>query len=278
LLNNESIPDEIDIYKNVLEWASYFENRYGTGQNIYDVEIYDVDSDQYLNYDLSQSHPYINYWGLGMDEKVLRISDISDLTIDSLFFQRFCNLSYHDDFNAGFYMEDPQIGQEIDVSKYSTFVIPSFVDLDDLVTQLNASLHPAISLFVYSFLDMTIPTIHAKSRYLSKEVYHILESDYSGVDQYSFFLPKKTYSDRAIQVLQDLSVDFDPEMLFLVAPTSDMLSGAVKDPQYWEDNQYWTFTNDVQRGHLPTVLDQNSFSLEKANHFLPRSFKEAPIW
>lgn len=264
LLNNEDIPIELDITKNLLEWTGFYQNSYGLGQKMYDdVEIYDSTTQQYLNYGSSQNHPYFEYWGLGKNDTPIKLSDLSDTTIDSLFFQRFCDMTYQGDFSAGFYIEDPQIGQLIQVSDYSTFTIPSFVDLDDLIYQLNESLHPAISLFSYSVLDLVTPTIVAKPRYLSKEMYQIISSDAPGVDKYSFFLPKKVYSQRTIDMLTSQSAQFDEETLFLIAPVSDLLDGDVQDPQYWIDRKFWRFDNDTQVGHLPTAIDQNAFSLEK---------------
>jgi len=83
---------------------------------------------------------------------------------------------------------------------------------------------------------------------------------YSG-DEYTFFLPKKVFSDEAINFLKSLSPVMDTETLFLHAKTSDVLSGAVQDPMFWQDNKYWNFTNDVQTGYLPSTIDQNSFNI-----------------
>jgi hypothetical protein len=40
VLDNEDVVTKIDLYKNLTEWGSFFSNRYGLGQNIYDVQIH----------------------------------------------------------------------------------------------------------------------------------------------------------------------------------------------------------------------------------------------
>jgi hypothetical protein len=64
VLNNEDAAVKIDIYKNLIEWISFYKNSYGMGQNLYDVELYDEDSNTYAGYlDPTQSHPKKLYWG-----------------------------------------------------------------------------------------------------------------------------------------------------------------------------------------------------------------------
>jgi hypothetical protein len=76
----------------------------------------------------------------------------------------------------------------------------------------------------------------------------------------SFYL-KKYFSKSIIDHLTSISPVFDVETLFLLAKTSDVISGAVQDPLFWQDKKYWKFTNDQQIGYLPTVIDQNAFNL-----------------
>ena len=92
-------------------------------------------------------------------------------------------------------------------------------------------------------------------------------SGLSDLDKYTFFLPHEIYSDKIINRFRQLSPIFDDETLFLYAKTSDILSGAVQDPSFWVDNEYWKFENDTQTGYLPTVMDQNSFNINDIKVF-----------
>jgi hypothetical protein len=64
-----------------------------------------------------------------------------------------------------------------------------------------------------------------------------------------------------VSQLQTISPAFNPDTLFLHAKTSDLLSGAVNDYNFWTINKYWRYENDQLTGFLPTVVDQNSFNL-----------------
>jgi len=86
-------------------------------------------------------------------------------------------------------------------------------------------------------------------------------------DKYTFFLPKKVFSHELISYLESISPIFDSETMFLFAKTSDVLSGAVQDPNFWQDTKYWKFNNDVQSGYLPTTIDQNAFNINDIKLF-----------
>lgn len=294
VLDNEDSITSIDVYKNLLEWQWFFKNRYGMGQNIYDAEIYDEDTNTYIPYnDPSQNHPKKEYWGLGETRHPMKIKDFKDMTVKSMFFSRFTRNVYVDDFKAGFYIADPKPGQEIKMSLFSTYTIPGFNSLSDLVDKLNDSDHPGIRLFNYEIIDGRHSDcqyiIHAQGEYLSKEMYHILFSDGLGspfsptgsptgspsgspntaciIDKYTFFLPKEVYSRRLIDYLKLNNPMFDEETLFLHAKTSDILSGAVQDPNFWVGKKCWKFENDKQIGYLPTTIDQNSFNINDIKVF-----------
>ena len=287
VLDNEDVSTRIDPYKNVLDWNSYYRNRYGTGQNIYDVEIYDPNSQTYIKY----SDPLLdnlkkNYWGLGVDRMPIKLEDFDDVTLKSLYFMRFSDLIYRDDFNAGFYIQNPKPGQTIKISLYSEYTIPQFSNLEELIQILNDSTHPGISLFNYEIIKGRKSDkqfiIHAQAEYLSKEMYHILSPGAGGspspissplgdgsaaTDKYTFFLPREVYSKRLVEHFKSISPVFDEETLFLFAKTRDLLTGAAQDPSFWVDKKYWKFTNDDQRGYLPTVIDQNAFNINDVKLF-----------
>ena len=292
VLDNESAIADINLDKNIMEYAWYYKNRYGMGQNMYDVEIYDVDSNKYIPYtDPYQNHPKKLYWGLGEDAEPVKLKDFKDMTIKSLFHVRLADLIYTDDFNAGFYMKEPKPGQTIQISLFSPYVIPNFSSIEELVTILNESEHPGIKLFNYEIINGRKSDnqyiIHAQAEYLSKEMYHILLSDGIGspspgsqsittsspsggianIDKYTFFLPREIYSDRLIDYLKSISPVFDDETLFLVAKTSDIINGTVQDPRFWVDKEYWKFENDKQFGYLPSIMDVNSFNINDIKVF-----------
>jgi len=295
VLDNESAISEVDIDKQLLQFAWYYKNRYGMGQNLYDVEMYDEGTNTYIPYnDPSQNHPKKLYWGLGESNEPVKLQDFKDMTVKSLFFMRLSDLIYVDDFNAGFYLRNPTAGKTIQISLFTPYVIPSFSSLDDLINQLNESEHPGIKLFNYEVINGRKSDaqyiIHAQAEYLSKEMYHILMDDgynsgsptvsnspsiatsspnggLSDVDKYTFFLPREVYSNRLVDYLKSTYPIMDEETLFLFAKTSDIISGAVQDPSFWVDKEYWKFENDKQVGYLPTIMDQNSFNLNDIKVF-----------
>ena len=282
VLDNEEAVFKIDIYKNLLEWISFYKNRYGLGQNINDAELYDINTNTYIPYnDPSQNHPKKLYWGLGEDGVPIKLKDFRDIRIGDLYWLRLTNLIHLDDFNAGFYLRNPKPGNSIKILLYSEYIIPNFSTLEELVQILNTSDHPAISLFNYEIINGRKSdgqyVIHAEAKFLSRIMYHILSSlggpspspspspsnrgIGGGSDKYTFFLPKGVYSKSAVNFLKSISPVFDEETLFLHAKTSDILSGAVQDPLFWQDQKYWKFAEDQQRGYLPTTIDQNAFNI-----------------
>ena len=266
VLNNEDSAININLYKNLTEWGSFFKNRYGLGQNLYDLEIYDSSSDSYVAYtNPLQDHPKKRYWGLGENDIPVTLKDFRDIEIGSLYWLRINDLIYVDDFEAGFYFDSPVAGDTITISLFSAYTIPSFSSLDNLCTILNASTHPAISLFTYSVLNTT--DIHAQARFLSKELYHTIE--YTGSingDEFTYFTPKKVFSQSLIDYLNLTYPAFKEETMFLFSKTSDMLDGSIQDPNYWV-NDYWYFDNNKQYGYLPTTIDQNVFNLDDIKIF-----------
>ena len=289
VLDNESVAIKINIYKNLIEWISFYKTRYGMGQHINDVELYNDSTNTYLAFnDPGQNHPKKRYWGLGENDIPITINDFRDIAIGSLYWLRITNLVHLDDFNAGFYIQTPVAGGIIKISLFSDYTIPQFSTLEELVVLLNESEHPGIKLFNYEIIDgkhgQSQYIIHAQAEYLSKEMYHILDkvggfspaspspspnSSNGGnvLDQYTFFLPRLVFSHPAVDYLKSLSPVFDEETLFLLAKTSDLLNGAVQDPVFWKDNKYWKFVNDEQIGYLPTTIDQNAFNINDIKLF-----------
>jgi hypothetical protein len=291
VLDNERAAERINVYKNLIEWISFFKNRYGMGQNLYDVEIYDDDIDAYVPYlDPTQNHPKKLYWGLGEDDTPVTLRDLRDVEIGDLYWMRLTNLVHLDDFNAGFYVQNPRPGGIIRASIYPDYVIPQYSTLEELVAILNASNHPFIKLFNYEIIRGRRSDyqyiIHAQAEYLSKVMYHML--GVPGVsspspspspspaspspgrgrrDEYTFFLPKRVFSTELIDYLSSISPVFDSETMFLLAKTSDVLSGAVQDPTFWQEKKYWKYENDRQVGHLPTTIDQNAFNINDIKLF-----------
>jgi hypothetical protein len=207
-------------------------------------------------------------------------------------------LVYLDDFNAGFYLRNPRPGSKIRASIYPEYEIPAFSTLAELVSILNSSNHPFIKLFNYEIINGRKSDgqyiIHAQAEYLSKVMYHMLASpggsspspspspgpnlspspgqtspNLSGIggDEYTFFLPKKVFSPETIDYLASISPVFDSETMFLLAKTSDVLSGAVQDPSFWQEKKYWKYENGRQIGHLPTTIDQNAFNINDIKLF-----------
>ena len=56
--------------------------------------------------------------------------------------------------------------------------------------------------------------------------------------------------------------------------------GAVQDPYFWSNNEFWRYENDKQQGHLPTTIDENAFSVNKIKLFNQRFQvpKHAPVF
>ena len=267
VLDNETATVKINLYKNLTEWGSFYSNRYGLGQNIYDVDLYDPDSNSYLAYTSPlQINPKKRYWGLGEDDAPIKLKDFRDIELGSLYWMRINNLVYVDDFEAGFYFYNPTIGDTITISLFNTYTIPTFSSLDNLCAILNASIQPGIDLFTYAVINGT--DIHAQARFLSKELYHTIS--YSGAtiygDQYTYFTPKKVFSQSLVNHLLATYPSFNEETLFLFAKTSDMLNGSIQNPNFWV-NDYWYFDNNKQYGFLPTTIDQNVFNMNDIKMF-----------
>jgi hypothetical protein len=287
VLDHDTEIGEIDVDKNLQQWTAYYLNGYGTGVNMYDVEIWDSSSKKWVLYtDPIQKHPKLNYWGLGSDDVPMKLEDLEDMQLKSLYFLRLSDLIWQGDFNAGFYIRDPKPGQTIKISLFSDYIIPEFESLEDLVEQLNSSTHQGIKLFNYEIIDGKKSDnqyiIHAQAEFFGKEMYHILTEDGSSpasptnsspnggaanMDKYTFFLPRKVYSERLINYLKSISPIFDDETLFLNAKTSDLLTGAVQDPSFWVNEKYWKFEEDKQTGYLPTIMDQNAFNMNDIKVF-----------
>ena len=267
VLDNEDTATTIDLYKNLTEWGSLFMNRYGMGQNIYDVDLYDVDTASYVAYtDPLQNHPKKKYWGLGENDTPITLKDFRDIELGSLYWMRINSLVHVDDFEAGFYFYTPTAGDTITLSLFTPYVIPAFTSLDDLCVSLNASTHPAISLFTYAVLNGT--DIHAQARFLSKELYHTIE--YVGAtitgDKYTYFTPKRVFSQALVDHLVANYPAFEEENLFVFAKTGDLLAGTMQNPNFWVDD-YWYFDNDNQYGFIPTTIDQNVFNINDIKLF-----------
>ena len=267
VLNNEDSAVKINLYKNLTEWGSFYTNRYGLGQNIYDVDLYNPTTNSYVAYtDPLQANPRKKDWGLGENTTPFTLIDFEDIELGSIYWMRLNDLAYVDDFEAGYYFNSPLAGDTITISLFTPYTIPVFATLDDLIIALNASIHPGISLFTYSILNTT--DIHAQARFLSKELYHTIEYSGSTIngDPFTYFTPKKVFSQALVDYLTTTYPAFNEDTLFLFSKTSDMLDGSIQDPNFWVDD-YWYFDNDQQYGFLPTTIDQNVFNINDIKIF-----------
>ncbi len=270
ILDSESVT--FDVYKNLLEFESFFQNRYGSGKNMYDVEIYDDNTSSYISYnDPLNTLDAKKSWGLGLNNIPFKISDLDGIRLKETYFMRFTDLVYQGDFLAGFYLVKPTPGDKITISEYSPYYLPNFSSLEELASLLNAELsHNGINKFNYEVIS---GKIHAQASYLSKETYHILAYMDSlspaspnigkNSNKYTFFHPKNVYSKKLVDYLKATFPMFEEDTLFLFGKTSDIVSGAVQDPYFWSDNEYWKFENDKQQGYLPSTIDENAFSINK---------------
>ena len=161
VLDSDETVASLGIYKNLLEWDAFYQNTYGLGQNLYDVELYNQSTNTYIPYTSPyQTHPKKLYWGLGENDTPIKLSDFNDVQIEDLFWMRIGNLAYTADFNAGFYLTNPLAGETIKISEFLDYTIPSFIDIDDLVNTLNASTDPGIELFTYAQLGNGLSVAH----------------------------------------------------------------------------------------------------------------------
>ena len=282
VLDSEDSAFSLDVYKGLLDTLSFYKNRYGLGQNMYDVDFYNEATNTYVDYFSSTwSHEKKDYWGLGTNKLPISLKDLAGLKIEELYFLRIANTVYLDDFSAGFYLNQVNPGEWIQFSQFDPYYVPYFSTELELISILNESEHPAISLFNY---DIVGPYIHATAKYLGRDQYQILYYEggfspsfspyfspfYSPLpspwssqvdgDKYTFFLPNGVYSKSVINLLKSISPLFEEETLFLYSKTSDQLTGAVQDPSFWESSKYCEWINNKQRGYLPTILDQNAFN------------------
>jgi hypothetical protein len=287
VLDNNS--SNFDVYKNLLEFETFFQHRYGSGKDMYDVEFYDKETESYISYsDPLNDLEAKKYWGLGKNSIPFKISDFEQKTLKELYYMRFTDLVYQGDFLAGFYLVDPTPGDAIQMSLYSTYYLPNFSTLQELVDSLNAeSSHNGINKFNYEIIG---GKVHAQANYLSKEMYHILSyvnwhspvSPDIGQDSsdYTFFHPRNVYSQRLVDYLKANFPMFEEDTLFLFAKTSDIITGAVQDPYFWQDEDYWRFENDNQKGYLPSTIDENALNINNIKLFNER-FKvpqHAPVF
>tara|TARA_B100000963_G_scaffold176268_3_gene153332 strand:- start:4284 stop:7307 length:3024 start_codon:yes stop_codon:yes gene_type:complete len=278
-----------DIYKNLLEFETFFQHRYGSGKDIYDVEFYDEDTQSYLAYsDPLNTLEAKKNWGLGKNTIPFKISDFEQKTLKDLYFMRFSDLIYQGDFLAGFYIVNPTPGDSIIISQYPVYNIPNFSTLQELVDILNdENVHQGIRKFNYEIIG---GKIHAQANYFSREMYHILSflnyhSPISpnlnqGSSDYTFFHPRNAYSQRLVDYLNSTFPMFEEDTLFLFSKTKDILSGAVQDPYFWSDEDYWRYENGEQRGYLPSTMDENALNINTLKFFNER-FKvpqHAPVF
>jgi hypothetical protein len=84
------------------------------------------------------------------------MSDLADAQIGDLFHTKFYQLSYQSDFLQGFTIPAPTAGYKIRLGLHDPYTVPTYTNIDNLVSQLNNSTHSAISKFRYKVVSNKI--------------------------------------------------------------------------------------------------------------------------
>jgi hypothetical protein len=143
----------IDLEKELFDWA-YYSNNFSNNTAPTQAKIKDKLSGEFkLVGDPTLVSDYAYSWGLGENSVKPRMSDISNAKIGDLFHTKFYQLSYQSDFLQGFSIDAPTIGHKIRLGLHDPYTVPTYSTIDNLITQLNASTHSAISKFRYKVVN-----------------------------------------------------------------------------------------------------------------------------
>ena len=143
----------IDLEKELFDWA-YYSNNFSNNTAPTQAKIKDKLSGEFkLVSDPTLVSDYAYSWGLGENSVKPRVSDISNAKIGDLFHTKFYQLSYQSDFLQGFSIDAPTIGHKIRLGLHDPYTVPTYSTVDNLITQLNASTHSAISKFRYKVVN-----------------------------------------------------------------------------------------------------------------------------
>ena len=143
----------IDLEKELFDW-SYYANNFSNNTAPTQAKIKDKLTGEFkVVSDPTLVSDYAYSWGLGDNSVKPRVSDISNAKIGDLFHTKFYQLSYQSDFLQGFSIDAPTIGHKIRLGLHDPYTVPNYSTIDNLITQLNASTHSAISKFRYKVVN-----------------------------------------------------------------------------------------------------------------------------
>ena len=143
----------IDLEKELFDW-SYYLNNFSNNTAPTQAKIKDKLTGEFkLVSDPTLVSDYAYAWGLGENSIKPRVSDIANAKIGDLFHTKFYQLSYQSDFLQGFSIDSPTAGHKIRLGLHDPYTVPTYSNIDNLVSQLNASTHSAISKFRYKVVN-----------------------------------------------------------------------------------------------------------------------------
>jgi len=227
----------------------------------------------------------------GVNDYAYCFNMYSKSTISELEFLRPIDTMFHGQTLAGFIFQNPNPGDIIrftrtnllvDEHGYTDYVIPELspFTLDNLIIALNASDHAAIKLFTYQVIN---GKIQAAGKDYGNEAYQIVEfidnSIYSpsspsspsegliSGNLFTFNFPYWLYNEDTMNELKIDYPGFDIESMFLFAPMHDRLRGYTDIADYWVSNHSIEIQDDIQRGHLPSIVDANFLTMGNIKAF-----------
>lgn len=143
----------IDLEKELFDWA-YYSSNFSNNTAPTQAKIKDKLSGTFKSVsDPTLIADYAYAWGIGENSLRPRMSDLGDAKIGDLFHTKFYQLSYQSDFLQGFSIDPPTIGYKIRLGLHDPYTVPSYVTINELVSQLNTSTHSAISKFRYRVVN-----------------------------------------------------------------------------------------------------------------------------